>query len=642
LDERPEIEEMVRELRAGKTIAGIPTQLRCAARTSMFNAIGVPEPPLPERADYYWVDAICRAAGDPDGQHVSEWLTPGLGAPMGIGGDIPTVGIYPPPKKPFERSGTALEDLTTNQLGWTNYKSLEDDPQPALDLVETARAKGFCRTTRSWSELVALVGTSNIVMQKVGLVSKLRTDGTYKYRLVWDFLRSGLNAHIELHERIVLPRVEDATTGAIRLARTSGSATDLEWLVLDFSDAFHQVHLQQRLWRYNVAKVGNVWVVFMVLSFGGRSFPNIWGRVVGLVGRATGSILDPAQTDVQIFVDDPIIAACGPTAQRSRHFAMVFVIFALFGLDLSWGKATLGTKPTWIGVSFNAQPDSIIVSIPPERTAELLATTTTLRGNLANPLRVLRSYVGVVGYFAGVIVWLKPFAAIIWRAMAEVERSHTVQKRMKAATGRATIMVPTRRILTALKWIAAFLKSWLTSSRLFRVLPLPVLENSFVATDASPWGMGGILVIAGKIERYFTTELSAADLRHFNAARGVSDWTTVWEALALLIAAKLWMQTTDSSFVLRVKSDSLGALRAAMKLSSPSPHLNCIAREFAVLIATRQVDLSLLEHIPGVTNEIPDALSRLKAPAPKQFPACLMAVPQDVSPPRDGAFWLVS
>jgi hypothetical protein len=642
LDDYPEVESMVEQLRAGKTIQGVSNDLRKVARTRMFNTLVLPEPPLPERADYHWVEAICWAAGDPDGLHISTWLTPGKGAPMGLGGDIPTVGIYPPPKKSADTSDTRLDDLTSNQLGWSNYKTLEDDLQPGLALVEAARAKGFCTTTRSWEHLVALVGTANIVMQKVGMVSKLRGDGTYKHRLIWDFLRSCLNAHIELHERIVLPRIEDATSGAIRLARENGSAMDLEWLVLDFADAFHQVHLRPDLWGYNVAKIGDLWIVFKVLSFGGRSFPNIWGRVVGLVGRATGSILDSASTDVQIFVDDPIIAAGGSVASRTRNFAMVFIIFALFGLDLSWAKASLGNKPTWIGVTFTAQLTSFTVSIPQERTADLLAKTLSLRTAKANPFRELRSYVGVVGYFAGVIVWLKPFAAIIWGAMAEVERMQNLNRRMKAATGQAIIMVPTRRILIAFKWISAFLTSWLTSSRQFNVWPTPVLDNSFIATDASPWGMGGILVVAGTIVRYFATGLTAEDLRHFNASRGVSDWTTLWEGLALLIAAKLWLSVPNNSCVLRVKSDSLGALRAAMKLSSPSPSLNSIAREFAVLLATRHIDMSLLEHIPGVSNEIPDCLSRLESPKPKQLPTCLREVSREAAPPRDGKFWLVT
>ena len=92
---------------------------------------------------------------------------------------------------------------------------------------------------------------------------------------------------------------------------------------------------------------------------------------------------------------------------------------------------------------------------------------------------------------------------------------------------------------------------------------------------------------------------------------------------------------------IRCKSDSRAALGAIVKLSSPSRELATIVREISLDLAQGVYELAFLEHIPGVTNVIPDALSRLRAPEPKQLPTCLAGVPKANASPRDDTFWRV-
>ena len=163
-----------------------------------------------------------------------------------------------------------------------------------------------------------------------------------------------------------------------------------------------------------------------------------------------------------------------------------------------------------------------------------------------------------------------------------------------------------------------------------------------LAVDASPWGIGGMLILDYKIISYFATPITEHDIAKFSASVGDSRWNTRWEALALLISFRLWLpQFSDLHMSIRCKSDSRAALGAILKLSSPSRELATIEREISLDLAQGVYELAVLEYIPGVTNVIPDALSRLRAPQPKQLPTCVAGVPTANAPPRDDTFWRV-
>ena len=76
-----------------------------------------------------------------------------------------------------------------------------------------------------------------------------------------------------------------------------------------------------------------------------------------------------------------------------------------------------------------------------------------------------------------------------------------------------------------------------------------------------------------------------------------------------------------------------------MKLSSPSPHLNKVAQEIALHLAIGDAQISLLEHIPGITNIQADALSRLNAAEAESIPGFLSNAMRVFPPNRDSDFW---
>ncbi len=156
-------------------------------------------------------------------------------------------------------------------------------------------------------------------------------------------------------------------------------------------------------------------------------------------------------------------------------------------------------------------------------------------------------------------------------------------------------------------------------------------DGDYIATDACPWGFAGILFKSHLPVSWFATPLTDLDLRRFRARKGDSGHNTTWEALALLVASRLWLPGT--AVLARVRSDSLSALRSMVKLSSRSPDLNLIARELALDAVLGLYTIGMATHIPGVSNKLPDDLSRMWAPEPHPFPSALLLVPEAIAWP---------
>ena len=140
---------------------------------------------------------------------------------------------------------------------------------------------------------------------------------------------------------------------------------------------------------------------------------------------------------------------------------------------------------------------------------------------------------------------------------------------------------------------------------------------------------------------YVTDELGSVDLRRFRGKLGESGLTTLWEMLALLVALRIWFHHLAAEPAVMVRADSLGALRVALKLSSPDPRINAIARELALDTSASTHQFKLFQHIPGFSNYLPDCLSRLTAPVGnnKKFPQDLANVSQASVPERGPEFW---
>ena len=103
-----------------------------------------------------------------------------------------------------------------------------------------------------------------------------------------------------------------------------------------------------------------------------------------------------------------------------------------------------------------------------------------------------------------------------------------------------------------------------------------------VAVDASPWGIGGLLLADGTPSRWFGDRITDDDLQVFNASRGDPAFNILWEALAILVALRLWRTSQHLGASIEVRSDNLPFLWSLRKGSSKNPHIQIILRELAL------------------------------------------------------------
>ena len=143
-----------------------------------------------------------------------------------------------------------------------------------------------------------------------------------------------------------------------------------------------------------------------------------------------------------------------------------------------------------------------------------------------------------------------------------------------------------------------------------------------VVVDASPWGVGGILYRSGLPSLWFGESVSRVDSEVLCSVIGVSDSTTAFESLALLVAVR-YFASHDDNLRVAIRSDSLSTLLGVQAGRARSHAVNRCVAEIALLRAERGLEFVELRHIPGSANDAADALSRRFAPVGRPVPAHL-------------------
>ena len=127
--------------------------------------------------------------------------------------------------------------------------------------------------------------------------------------------------------------------------------------------------------------------------------------------------------------------------------------------------------------------------------------------------------------------------------------------------------------------------------------------------DASPWAIGGLLILDGEIFEFFYERVRSEDLDVLGVEYGTRKSQQAFEALALIVALKTWAHHWQNLRVcLTVRSDSVSGLTVMMKHKSSGEAPALIAREAALLISRSTYTPTIYEHIPGIANVIADTL----------------------------------
>ena len=181
-------------------------------------------------------------------------------------------GIFPPVPDQQVDSGYISKSVL-GPTGWTNDRSAEDEPELTCSLLDAMVDKQWADKFSTWPEVEEALGTEEIVMNRLALISKLKPDGAWKHRLVWDLRRSGVNMAILQCELVILPRLLDLVRDVRQIASES---TPTFLMGTDVTEAFHQVPLHPSEQAFTVASVAGVFYAFRVLVCGSGSAPTVW------------------------------------------------------------------------------------------------------------------------------------------------------------------------------------------------------------------------------------------------------------------------------------------------------------------------------------------------------------------------------
>ncbi|CAE8696540.1 unnamed protein product, partial [Polarella glacialis] len=534
------------------------------------------------------------------------WGAGDVGFPLGIEEEIKTCGIFPTTSKDsasVEASrchGQLVEDWSGEATNYTSFEEAGDMARKELDRVVE---HGWADKVLTWSEVVQVVGPG-AKLTKMACLIKTKPDGSLKIRLIVDMRRSGVNGLMVIRERIVLPRVTDVTEGTRSLLREAGAESDEtiepEFLILDFSDAFYTCHLATKERQYAIVKgQDGAYYVLKVVAFGFASGPLLWGRLAAAAMRFGQATAQPGQLRSQCCVDDPILVAAGRCkATRTIIFAKVLLLWAALGFKLALEKAQRGKKVAWIGFQLTLTGKffrDTLVELAQDKTAKLkqsLVDCKHRKGVIA--VAELVALAGLLGWVGSMIPVARPWTAQIWAAISDAS-SVTVRKRTTARIRKGHLCFAVQ-VAGAVDWLLQLVNTQQRLSRLHRFWPSNAHNTHAVSirTDASPFGMGGMLGING-----------------------------VWMAYCLVRVA--------------IESDSTSALQASMTLRAHSPQMNRLSGEVALELEANGLDLLWGAHISGADNYLADALSRLSQGA--SVPECLRDAEWLDAIPRDTNFY---
>ena len=223
--------------------------------------------------------------------------------------------------------------------------------------------------------------------------------------------------------------------------------------------------------------------------------------------------------------------------------------------------------------------------------------------------RRLRTRAGTTSWAGGFVPTVGAMIAPLWAAAAD-RSSAADGAHKKVQLKPADPLVPTVRVAHALKWIIVFMTRQRGSlRRSFDVGRHKSRACVRMDVDASPWGLGGVLFWQGWPVAWFAEPITAEDIERFSLVIGSPKGQAVLEALAALVAVRLWMPMwKDDRLTMRLRSDSMAALGAMEKERSSDPRVNAIIREMSLDMAEGKYKVDVLEHLPGRANVLAYAL----------------------------------
>lgn len=580
---------------------------------------------------HYWARVTSDPAAD-----AAKWTFEG--APAGLKKDTSVLDNVCPRVEPDEVID--VHSLCTDFDTFENYQGVEDDPD-AFEALTGYAAKGYLQVFSSLTDLRHVLGAEP-VLSKLGCIKKVKYNPdtkqyTHKSRIILDCKRSLVSKAATRSHKSVLPRVSDAVQSTLAMMSDRDETEAVTLFVADTVDAFWLIPLAREERRFFCAKLREKYYMYTRTAQGSRAAPLTFAVLIALAARWVQSIVGTpdkrrrtSNARVQVYVDDPLFTLRGDEAHTKRLTCIITLSWMIMGFPIAFHKAVLHPSLTWIGVQLAVRADSIEVEVPESKVSELLQLLKeALSGNVVSR-KMLRTIVGKATSIASVLY--------VWRPFVQ-EMSAALHASSEAPPG----CVWVKQIRHAATWLIKFLSAEVQGIR--RVYSLQHYRGDgpriTITWDASPYGMGATLQRDGTFVGYFAAPIYDTDEHIFETHAGTSHGQQIWEALAGLVALRVWSNHWKGQRArLQIRGDNVGSLTLLTTLKGHSKALTLIASEYAMDLGEAEWRPDLATHLPGLTNTVCDMLSRKFQPGHSYtLPVCLKEA-HEVSPPlRIGAWW---
>lgn len=297
------------------------------------------------------------------------------------------------------------------------------------------------------------------------------------------------------------------------------------------------------------------------------------------------------------YIDDYLLV-CGPDmAAALQKLRSLLWLFCWLGLPVAMDKLD---GPATLIVYLGVELDTVAMQarLPRARLDAILTALGQWSTQQRCTARELQSLIGVLSFATKVV---RPGRMFLRRMLDLLRISKRIDSPRKGSgRSHAPSIRLTEGFRADLQWWRHFATDWNGVSLLY-AREWATASSLRIATDACATGAGAMCFPDWFHHAWTIDELTEA-----------GDSMPYLELRALVLAAATFGTRWAGKRVL-FECDCLPVVEAVTRLSSPSPHIMALIRTLFLLAARSGFEFKL-QHVPGVSNEAADALSRAQIP----------------------------
>ncbi|CAE6954665.1 LRRC45 [Symbiodinium sp. KB8] len=539
----------------------------------------------------FLLKALLSVANDPDTAFIDLLVS---GVPLGVDEPMPPCpSLFPAPP-----ASEPDMDLSHCESSWGSALS---DPATVDRLLQAEVSEGWIAEVPGGLPALKRQYDRSAV-GKLGLVKAPDRDP----RLVVDGSVSGVTAHTHLPNKSANPTI----TGLRRCLPCRTSLERLFALILDVSKAHRRILIRPAdrglLCFFHRRRLYQC----LTLNFGARASGYYWARVAGLLSRLLHRLLFVRHA-LLIYVDDLISLFSGPSAPVWA--SIMCVLLLLLRVPMSWHKAYLGCRPSWIGWSMDF--DSMSATLEAPKLARLRDLLGLVLRSDSVPLHLLRKLTGKLLWVCSLFRPFRPSLGPLYRDQGLPPLVHVAVSPDLWSSFRSALTPDLRLQREDLDF-----RPYAPGQRSQAVVRI---SRAFAdaCADCRSAGIGGFVRLVSGRCVWFRHNFSASDLASlfpwFDGHSSPQKFIAAWELLgqlALVWCIALLVPAGHPPIHFVSRCDNAPSDSASWKGISTARGLCSMLRTYFAWQRHFCVS-TYIDHVPGFRNKVADGLSRSASPS---------------------------